>query len=42
MLGVSKSEVGRLRQRAIDEGLFDDANKDDDLCNINESEVALV
>jgi hypothetical protein len=40
MLGVSKSEAGRLRQRVIDEGLFDKANGDGDLSNISESEVA--
>jgi len=39
MLGVSKSEAGRLRQRAIDESLFDSANEDGDLTNINGSEV---
>ena len=31
MLGISKSEVGRLRQRAIDEGLFITANNDGEL-----------
>jgi putative DNA primase/helicase len=40
MLGVSKSEAGRLRQRAMDEGLFDSTNGDGDLTNINGSEVA--
>jgi hypothetical protein len=40
MLGVSKSEAGRLRQRAIDESLFDSANEDGDLTNINGSEMA--
>src|ERR1019366_7390001 len=40
MLGLSKSEAGRLRQRAIDESLFDSANEDGDLININGSEMA--
>jgi putative DNA primase/helicase len=40
MLGVSKSEAGRLRQRIMDEGLFDIGKDDGDPIKINGSEVA--
>jgi transposase len=40
ILGISKSESGRLRQRAMDEGLFDSAKGDGYLTKINESEGA--